>query len=106
MTYKVVLTFHLAEGMADEELRRSEEPGSFPNMLAQQHGCIDITLVKVDDGKTMSIQTWEKQADWWAALKVVQDIREKSATPDNASILVSRDFVAGEVKRVIPASAA
>lgn len=101
MTYKVVLTFHLEKGMADEEIRRSEESDSFPNLLAQQPGCIDIALVKVDDGKTMSIQTWEKQADWWAALKAVQAIKEGSASGGRDTILVSRDFVAGDVKRTI-----
>ena len=104
MTYKVVLTFHLKEGTADKEIRRSEEPGSFPNILSQQPGCIDIVLVKIDDSKTMSIQTWEKQADWWAALKAAQQIRENSA-PERETILVSRDFSGGDVRRIISGNA-
>jgi hypothetical protein len=102
VAYKVVLTFHLKDGMADEEIRRSEKSGSFPNLLAQQPGCVDIALVKVDESTTMSVQTWEKRADWWAALKSVQELRANSEGSDTDTILVSRDFTAGDIKRVIP----
>lgn len=106
MAYKVILTFHLKEGMADEEIKRSEKPGSFPSLLAQQPGCVDIALVKVDESKTMSIQTWEKQADWWAALKSVQALRANSEDGDIDTLSVSRDFIAGDLKRVIPGGGA
>lgn len=106
MAYKVILTFHLKEGMADEEIRRSGKPGSFPDLLAQQPGCMDIALVKVDDSTTMSIQTWAKQMDWWAALKAVQELRANSEGAKADNILVSRDFMAGDVKRAIPVGGA
>jgi hypothetical protein len=102
VAHKVILTFHLKEGMADAEIKRSEKPESFPNLLAQQPGCMDIALVKVDESTTMAIQTWEKQIDWWNALKTVQELRANSEGGDTDTILVSRDFKAGDVKRVIP----
>ena len=97
--YKVVLVFNLTKGSADEELRRSNEKASFPNMLAKQQGFIEMELVKITEEKTMSIQTWETEKDWWTALETVKNIPEKSgqhSTREN--ILVSREFLNGYIK--------
>jgi heme-degrading monooxygenase HmoA len=97
--YKVVLVFNLAKGSADEELRRSNEETSFPNMLATQQGFIQMEVVKINDEKTMSIQTWETEKDWWTALDVVKNMAAKS--PLNSArenILVSREFLNGYIK--------
>jgi len=56
-SYKVVLVFNLQEGRAEEELKRSKEENSFPNLLAKQPGFIEMELVKINEEKTMSIQT-------------------------------------------------
>lgn len=97
--YKVVLVFNLTKGSADEELRRSNEATSFPNMLAKQQGFIEMELVKINDEKTMSIQTWATEKDWWTALETVKNMRSKSghdSTREN--ILVSREFLNGHIK--------
>ena len=60
--YKVILTFNLKGSQADEELKRSNEKDSFPNMLAQQPGFIELELVRVNESKTLSIQTWGNRA--------------------------------------------
>lgn len=103
--YKVILIFNLKDGQADEELKRSSEANSFPNMLAQQPGFIELELVKVDASKTMSIQTWETERDWWNALGAVKQIQ--SEMPDKQhreTILESRDFIGGQVARhILPA---
>lgn len=104
-TYKVILTFNLKQNQADEELRRSNEPTSFPNMLAKQPGFIGLELVRVDGSKTLSIQTWENEQSWWHALEAVK--QAQANMPDKQqreSILESRDFVAGQVARAIPVS--
>ena len=98
-SYKVVLVFNLTKGSADEELRRSSEETSFPSLLAKQKGFVEAELVKINEEKTMSIQTWETEKDWWTALETVKNIREKSdmeSTREN--ILVSREFLNGYVK--------
>lgn len=97
--YKVVLVFNLTKGSADEELRRSNEATSFPNMLAKQQGFIEMELVKINDEKTMSIQTWATEKDWWTALETVKNMRSESeydSTREN--ILVSREFLNGHIK--------
>src|SRR5690606_23103776 len=97
--YKAVLVFNLTKGSADEELRRSNEETSFPNMLAKQQGFIEMELVKINEEKTMSIQTWETEQDWWTALETVKNIREKSGQDSTReNILVSREFLNGYIK--------
>ncbi|MCB0644521.1 MAG: hypothetical protein KDC44_22910 [Phaeodactylibacter sp.] len=97
--YKVVLVFNLTAGSADEELRRSNEDFSFPNRLAQQQGFVEMELVKINEEKTMSIQTWETEKDWWAALTTVKNSAEKSGQDSlRENILVSREFLNGYVK--------
>ena len=97
--YKVVLVFNLTKGSADEELKRSLEENSFPNLLSKQTGFIDLELVKINDEKTMSIQTWETEKHWWTALETVKNLREKlDAANTRENILVSRDFLNGYVK--------
>lgn len=97
--YKVVLVFNLIKGSADEELRRSNEETSFPNMLAKQQGFVEMELVKVNDEKTMSIQTWETEKDWWTALESVKSISGRSGQDSTReNILVSRDLLNGYIK--------
>ena len=99
MSYKVVLVFDLVEGLADEELRRSQEEDSFPNLLAAQPGFREFELVKVNESKTLSIQTWETEKDWWQALETVrQQAASTAADPPRENILISRDFLGGWVK--------
>jgi len=100
--YKVILTFNLKDSQADEELKRSNEKDSFPNMLARQPGFVELELVRVSDGKTLSIQTWETEQDWWQALESVKQAQEKMPEKQQRrSILESRDFVGGHVARHI-----
>lgn len=96
--YKVVLVFDLEDGMADEELRRSEEPDSFPNMLARQPGFEGMELVKINHSRTMSVQSWTTTEAWWAAL---EQTKADAKTPDRAArpdIVVSREFYAGTIE--------
>jgi hypothetical protein len=97
--YKVVLVFNLQKGKAEEELYRSKEENSFPNLLAKQPGFIELELVKINDEKTMSIQTWQTEKDWWHALETVKKINE-SAITDSAreNILISREFLNGYIQ--------
>lgn len=99
LMYKVVLIFNLTEGSADEELRRSKEESSFPSMLTQQSGFIELELVKISDDKTMSIQTWKTEKHWQVALKNVIEL-QKEAFKGQAreNILVSRDFFGGYIQ--------
>ncbi|MCB9672974.1 MAG: antibiotic biosynthesis monooxygenase, partial [Alphaproteobacteria bacterium] len=90
----VVLVFQLQPGTADEELRRSQEPGSFPDVLSRQPGFLEMDLVRLDDQRTMSVQAWSSQAAWWAAL---QAAREGTAARDQPTILVERSFFGGDV---------
>jgi hypothetical protein len=97
--YKVVLVFNLTTGSADEELRRSNEATSFPNMLAKQKGFVEMELVKINEEKTMSIQTWASEKDWCTALETVKNILEKSGlNSTRENILVSREFLNGYIK--------
>jgi len=97
--YKVVLVFNLTKGSADEELRRSKEAHSFPSLLANQQGFIDMELVKINDEKTMSVQTWATEKDWWTALETVKNTREKlEVESSRENILVSREFLNGYVR--------
>lgn len=99
MVYKVVLIFDLVEGMADEELKRSQEENSFPNLLAQQPGFVSYELVKINESKTLSIQTWATEQAWWAALGAAREQSERIANdPARENILVSRDFLGGWVQ--------
>ncbi|MCB9674799.1 MAG: antibiotic biosynthesis monooxygenase [Alphaproteobacteria bacterium] len=93
-TYRVVLVFRLTPGAADEELRRSRTPGSFPDRLAQQPGFLGMELVKLDADRTMSVQAWASGAAWWAALAAV---REQGAGAGGPTILEERVLYAGEV---------
>jgi hypothetical protein len=95
--YKVVLVFNLKPGLADEELRRSARENSFPNRLAREPGCIGLELVKVSADRTMSIQTWRSERDWWTALNAVKQAQDGSPEVAADSILVSRDFFGGSV---------
>lgn len=101
--FKVVLTFQLKPGAADEELRRSRQDLSFPRMLAKQPGCELIELVKVSENQTMSIQTWTTQPQWWAALEAVKRLREggESEGEPTDEILESRDYVGGTIEALI-----
>jgi heme-degrading monooxygenase HmoA len=76
-TYKVILIFNLKKGQADEELKRSKETDSFPNMLAGQPGFVSLELVRVDESKTMSVQTWKTEQDWWRGLEAVKPAQAK-----------------------------
>ena len=97
--YKVVLVFNLKTGSADEELRRSNEETSFPNMLVKQNGFIEMELVKINEEKTMSIQTWKTEKDWWTALEIVKNTRENSEQDNNReNILESREFLNGYIQ--------
>lgn len=96
--YKVVLVFDLEDGMADEELRRSGQPDSFPNLLARQPGFVGMELVKISDFRTMSVQSWTTAEAWWAALeqtKAEANPADRTARPD---IVVSREFYAGTIE--------
>jgi len=95
--YKVVLVFNLKPGSADEELRRSARENSFPNQLAREPGCLGLELVKVNADRTMSIQTWRSERDWWAALNAVKQTQESTPEAATDTILVSRDFFGGPV---------
>ncbi len=95
--YRVVLTFDLKPGMADEELRRSREDGSFPRRLMRQPGFVSMDLVKISDDRTMSIQTWESESAWWTALNAVKTAPSGDAVADREPILISREFVSGVV---------
>lgn len=103
--YKVVLKFKLKEGTADEEIRRSREPRSFPNRLAKQPGCQSIELVKIDESTTMSVQTWTSQKDWWAALEAANSETE-TADPERENILESREFFAGDILEALTGNTA
>jgi heme-degrading monooxygenase HmoA len=97
--YKVVLVFNLTRGSADEELRRSKEETSFPNLLARQAGFIEMELVKINEEKTMSIQTWATEKDWWTALETVKNNHENFVTNNSReNILVSREFLNGFIR--------
>jgi len=97
--YKVVLIFNLQQGKADEELYRSKEETSFPNLLAKQPGFIELELVKINDEKTMSIQTWQTEKDWWNALEAVKKTNESLVADSNReNILISRDFLNGYIQ--------
>ena len=97
--YKVVLVFNLTKGSADEELNRSKEETSFPNLLAKQAGFIEMELVKINGEKTMSIQTWATEKDWWTALETVKNNSEIVGTTDlRENILVSREFLNGSIR--------
>lgn len=98
--FKVVLTFHLKPGAADEELRRSSHEQSFPNLLARQPGCERIELVKVSDDQTLSVQTWSSQQAWWTALEAVKALREQDAESVD-EILESREYVGGTLVRTL-----
>jgi heme-degrading monooxygenase HmoA len=98
--YKVILIFTLAKGMADEELRRSNEPESFPSILAKQEGFVSLELVKIDDDKTMSVQTWQSPQHWWKALEAAKSVNAAN-NPARPNILVSRDFFGGTVVRSV-----
>lgn len=101
--YKVVLVFNLTKGSADEELRRSHEADSFPNLLAKQPGFITMELVKINEEKTMSVQTWQSERDWWTALETVKNMRQKlNVEASRENILVSRDFLNGYIRAVLP----
>jgi len=96
--YKVVLVFDLEDRMADEELRRSKEPDSFPNILARQPGFEGMELVKISDSRTMSVQSWTSPEAWWAALeqtKAEANTADRTSRPD---IVVSREFYAGTIE--------
>ena len=94
--FKVVLIFNLKPGCADEELRRSSRDDSFPSRLARQPGFVEMDLVKVNEERTMSIQTWRSASDWWGALNSVKAEPAKEQL-ETETILVSRDFFAGEI---------
>jgi heme-degrading monooxygenase HmoA len=97
--YKVVLVFNLKKGLADEEIRRSQEEDSFPSLLAKQTGFLEMELVKINDEKTMSIQSWATEKDWWTALEIVKNNREKlDLESKRENILVSREFLNGYVR--------
>lgn len=100
--YKVVLVFNLKPGAADEELQRSVSPDGFPSRLAAQPGFVSLELVRAGADRTLSIQTWRSEADWWSALSAVKS--QESAGPAREDILVSRDFFGGPV--VVQRSAA
>ena len=97
--YKVVLIFTLTKGSADEEIRRSQKAHSFPSLLSQQPGFIEIELVKINDEKTMSIQTWESAAHWYAALDSVKKLQQESPQTPRENILISRDFLGGVIRK-------
>jgi heme-degrading monooxygenase HmoA len=100
--YKVVLIFDLKPGMADEELRRSRQDGSFPRRLSAQPGFMKMELVKVTDQRTMSLQTWSSAEDWWAALETVKSEADRDSNEEKReTILVSREFVAGSVAETL-----
>ncbi len=94
--YKVILVFNLQEGMANEELRRSREETSFPSILSRQPGFVEMELVKINEEKTMSVQTWNTEKDWWTALEYVKSIHQGNV--DRENILVSRDFLNGRIE--------
>jgi heme-degrading monooxygenase HmoA len=97
--YKVVLVFNLTKSSADEEHKRSKEETSFPNLLARQPGFIEMELVKINEEKTMSIQTWATEKDWWKALETVKNNRENADTDNSReNILVSREFLNGSTR--------
>jgi heme-degrading monooxygenase HmoA len=96
--YKVVLIFNLTKGSADEELRRSQEENSFPDLLSKQPGFVQMELVKVNDEKTLSIQTWKTEKYWWQALETVKQQQAATGTQSRENILVSREFLNGSVQ--------
>lgn len=96
--YKVVLVFHLEKGKAEEELRRSKEPQSFPSLLSQQPGFLSLELVKIDDDNTMSVQTWQSDKDWWKALETVKQLSAAAPPSARENILVKREFFGGYVQ--------
>lgn len=84
--------------MADEELSRSEEPGSFPDLLAQQPGFTGMELVKISENRTMSVQSWTTPEAWWAGL---ERAKNEANTPDRDArpdIVVSPAFYAGTIE--------
>ncbi len=97
--YKVVLVFNLTKGSADEEIHRSKEENSFPSMLTKQPGFLELELIKINDEKTISIQTWGTEKHWWTALEIVKNQQEKLAKDiTRENILISRDFLNGYIK--------
>lgn len=99
--YKVVALFGLTPGSADEEVRRSLDPDGTPRRLARQPGFISAEVVRLDDDRTMSIQTWETPEACWAALQAVQSQPDPRGPQE--SILVSREFYGGAlVGTIVP----
>jgi heme-degrading monooxygenase HmoA len=97
--YKVVLVFNLQDGKADEELKRSKEENSFPDLLSKQPGFVELELIKINDQKTMSIQTWETENDWWMALETARKINENARNNSaGENILISRGFLNGYIQ--------
>lgn len=100
--YKVVLIFDLIKNSANEELKRSKEEHSFPMLLRNQKGFIEMELVKINEEKTMSIQTWKSEADWWNALNIVKEMRENLKIEEGReNILVNREFLTGTIQMKI-----
>lgn len=93
--YKVVLVFQLEAGEADEELRRSARPDSFPRRLAAQPGFLGMELIKLSPDRTMSIQTWRSEADFHTALHAVKSAAASAPDAGARNILVSREFFGG-----------
>lgn len=74
-------------------------------MLAKQAGFINLELVKINEEKTMSIQTWETEKHWWTALETVKSLQEKFASENpRENILVSRDFLNGYINTHLEAN--
>jgi heme-degrading monooxygenase HmoA len=95
--YKVVLVFNLKPGAAEEELKRSLSEDSFPARLAREAGFLGLELVKLSEDRTMSIQTWRSERDWWTALGNVKNAQVELAQPAPEEILISRDFFGGAI---------
>lgn len=61
-----------------------------------------MELVKINEEKTMSVQNWETEKDWWTALETVKNIREKLAVESKReNILLSREFLNGHITATI-----
>ena len=93
LNYKVVIVFDLQPGTADEEIRRSQELDGMPQILSAQPGFISIELVKINDERTMSIQTWTSVDAFRAAIQSAQGLLATRAPRE--SILISQNFYAG-----------
>jgi heme-degrading monooxygenase HmoA len=91
--YKVVIVFDLQPGTADEEIRRSQEPDGMPQILSAQPGFVSIDLVKINEERTMSIQTWISADAFRAAIQSAQGVLATRAPRE--SILISQNFYAG-----------